>query len=34
VLYGLATDTWVVPADGSGAPSLFVPEGLSPAVVR
>jgi hypothetical protein len=34
LLYGLAADTWVVPADGTGAPILFVPNGLSPSVVR
>jgi hypothetical protein len=34
LLYGLAADTWVVPADGTGTPSLFLPDGLSAAVVR
>jgi hypothetical protein len=34
VLYGLATDIWSVPADGSGQPQPFLFGGLSPAVVR
>jgi dipeptidyl aminopeptidase/acylaminoacyl peptidase len=42
VLYGLprsgtgpsASDVWTVPADGSGAPSVFVKDAWSPAVVR
>jgi hypothetical protein len=40
VLYGLPrddsaeTDVWVVPADGTGAPRLLVPNAWSPAVVR
>ena len=34
LLYGLAADTWVVPADGTGTPSLFLPNGLSASVVR
>lgn len=42
VLYGLprsgsgpsASDVWVVPADGTGAPSVFIPDAWSPAVVR
>ena len=34
ILYGLMTDTWVVPADGSGAPRKFLTKALSPAVVR
>ncbi|GIF13763.1 PD40 domain-containing protein [Actinoplanes teichomyceticus] len=42
VLYGLpragngpsASDVWTVPADGTGAPRLFVPDAWSPAVVR
>jgi hypothetical protein len=29
-----STDLWVAPADGSGAPQLFLPDGWSPAVVR
>jgi hypothetical protein len=33
LLYGLAADTWVVPADGTGTPSLFLPDGLSASVV-
>jgi hypothetical protein len=28
------TDIWSVPADGTGAPELFIPEASSPAVVR
>lgn len=34
VLYGLSPDTWVVPADGGGAPRKFLSKALSPAVVR
>jgi hypothetical protein len=34
VLYGLKTDIWVVPATGRGAPQVFLPDALSPAVVR
>lgn len=34
VLYGLGRDIWVVRADGSGSPSKFISEGLSPAVIR
>jgi Tol biopolymer transport system component len=39
VLYGLprsgsATDVWAVPADGRGAPRVFIPDAWSPAVVR
>ena len=34
ILYGRAPDTWVVPADGSGRPRIFLPHALSPAVVR
>ena len=34
VLYSVGSDTWVVPADGSGAPRLFAPRAESPAVVR
>jgi hypothetical protein len=42
VLYGLprsgsgpsASDVWTVPADGTGAPRLFLPDAWSPAVVR
>ncbi|MEW6475683.1 MAG: hypothetical protein AB1679_25795 [Actinomycetota bacterium] len=33
VLYGVDSDTWVVPADGSGAPRLFAPRAQSPVVV-
>ena len=28
------SDVWQVPADGSGSPSLFIPQASSPAVVR
>jgi hypothetical protein len=34
VLYARSPDTWVVPADGSGAPRKFLSNALSPAVVR
>ena len=42
VIYGLpregtgpaATDVWVAAADGSGRPSLFIPDAWSPAVIR
>ena len=42
VVYGLpragsesaVTDVWRVPADGSGAPAVFIPQAWSPAVVR
>jgi hypothetical protein len=34
VLYGLRPDTWVVSADGGGAPRKFLSKALSPAVVR
>jgi hypothetical protein len=38
VLYGLSRDSssdiWQVPADGSGAPQVFIPDAWSPAVVR
>ena len=42
LLYGLprprseatTSDVWVVPADGTGAPTVFIPEASSPAVVR
>jgi hypothetical protein len=34
ILYGLERDTWVIPADGTGAPRKFISRGLSPAVVR
>jgi hypothetical protein len=34
VLYGVASDTYVVAADGSGAPRLFAHRAQSPAVVR
>ena len=34
ILYGLEGNIWVVPADGSGAPRVYVRNALSPAVVR
>jgi hypothetical protein len=34
IVYGLIKDLWVVRADGSGQPRLYVPDALSPAVVR
>jgi Tol biopolymer transport system component len=34
ILYGFSPDTWVVPADGSGAPRKYLSRALSPAVVR
>jgi hypothetical protein len=40
VIYGLprpgtgSSDVWVLPADGGGAPEVFVPAAFSPAVVR
>jgi hypothetical protein len=34
VLYRLGTDVWVMPADGSGQPRLFLRGADSPAVVR
>jgi hypothetical protein len=34
ILYGLSHDTWVVRADGTGKPRRFMPDALSPAVVR
>jgi len=34
VLYAEGENIWSVPADGSGAPELFIADGLSPAVVR
>ena len=34
VLYGFSTDLFVVMADGSGTPQLFLEDGLSPGVVR
>ena len=34
ILYAVDADVWVVPADGSGSPSKFVGQALSPAVVR
>lgn len=34
ILYGLSSDIWAVPADGSGKPRTFIRAGLSPAVLR
>jgi hypothetical protein len=34
VLYGDGENIYQVPADGSGTPSMFIADGLSPAVVR
>jgi hypothetical protein len=34
ILYGLISDVWVVRADGGGRPRIYVPDALSPAVVR
>ena len=34
VLYSVESDTWAVPADGSGAPRLFARRAESPAVIR
>ena len=34
VLYGYQGDVWVVPADGGGKARVFIPDALSPAVVR
>jgi hypothetical protein len=34
ILYGYMGDIWVVDADGRGKPSVYVHDGLSPAVVR
>jgi hypothetical protein len=34
ILYGLIGDLWVVRADGSGRPRIFLPDALSPAIVR
>ncbi len=34
LLYGLSSDVWAVPADGSGTPRRFIRAGLSPAVLR
>ena len=34
LLYGLSTDVWVVPADGTGVPEMYLEGALSPAVVR
>ena len=34
ILYGFEGDVWVVPADGTGEPRVFLEDALSPAVVR
>ena len=34
VLYGDGQDIWSVPSDGTGTPTLFIAQALSPAVVR
>ena len=34
IMYGLEGDVWVVPADGGGKPRVYIPDALSPAVVR
>jgi hypothetical protein len=34
ILYGLDADVWAVKADGSGKPVKYVPDALSPAVLR
>lgn len=34
ILYGLDASVWSVPADGTGSPRKFLPNALSPAVVR
>ena len=41
VLYALpgadseaSSDVWKIPADGTGSPSIFIPQGMSPSVVR
>jgi Tol biopolymer transport system component len=34
ILYGLLGDIWVVRADGKGRPRIYIPDALSPAVVR
>jgi hypothetical protein len=34
LIYGLGDNVWTVPADGSGAPSVFIKNAGSPAVVR
>jgi hypothetical protein len=34
ILYGENARTWVVPADGTGTPEMFLEDALSPAVVR
>ena len=34
IIYGLEGDVWVVPANGGGKPRVYIPDALSPAVVR
>ncbi len=34
ILYALERDIWVMPADGSGTPSVFLTDAYSPAVIR
>ncbi len=34
ILYALERDIWVMPADGSGTPSVFLADAYSPAVIR
>jgi hypothetical protein len=34
IMYGLAGDVWVVPADDGGRPRVYIPDAVSPAVVR
>jgi hypothetical protein len=34
IIYGLIKDIWVVRADGRGRPRIYIPDALSPAVVR
>jgi hypothetical protein len=34
LLYGLDGDVWTVPADGGGRAEMFLPDALSPAIVR
>lgn len=34
ILYAFENDIWVTPADGAGAPAVFLPNAFSPAVVR
>lgn len=34
IIYGLRADVWVVPSNGQGRPRVYIPDALSPAVVR